>query len=69
MSNNDNKKIKFNIKPNSSKEFHSIDIYRVYGEDHTDNMVYIDTVHPMTIIELNQLKNYLQEYIHNNDWY
>lgn len=65
----ENSKIQFKVKSNTDKTRFSIEIYRLYGKDIPENMVYIDSMHPMDIMELHDLKNFLQEYLHKNDWY
>ena len=63
-----NNTIKFEIK--QEKDLCSLMIYRGYQEDNKDTKwSYIDSCHPMSKIELHTLKNFLQEYLHNNDWY
>lgn len=63
-----NSNIKFEIK--TKEDIHSIEIYRKYTkEDGTIKWSYIDSFHPMSKIELHTLKNFLQEYLHHNDWY
>jgi hypothetical protein len=59
--------IKFEVK--QEKDLLSLMIYRAYNrEDKKTRWCYIDSCHPMTKIELHTLKNFLQEYLHNNDW-
>lgn len=61
--------IKFEIKKGNN-DLNSIEIYRSYAKDNGDtNWSYIDSCHPMNTIELHRLKNFLQEYLQNNDWY
>lgn len=63
-----NSNIKFEIK--EDKELCSISVYRGYNKEDKDiKWSYIDSCHPMSKIELHMLKNFLQEYLHNNDWY
>jgi hypothetical protein len=61
--------IKFEIKTES--DICSLNIYRSFTNEETGNQTwsYIDSCHPMSIMELHTLKNFLQEYLHNNDWY
>jgi hypothetical protein len=63
-----NNKIKFEIK--QEKDLCSLMIYRAYKEENKGTKwSYIDSCHPMSKMELHTLKNFLQEYLHNNDWY
>lgn len=63
-----NTDIKFEIK--TENDINSIAIYRAYTQENGDvNWSYIDSCHPMSKMELHTLKNFLQEYLHNNDWY
>jgi len=64
-----NSNIKFEIK--SKEDLNSIYIYRNYGftEDGEPKWSYIDSCHAMSKMELLVLKNFLQEYLQNNDWY
>ena len=63
-----NTDIKFEIK--TENDINSIVIYRAYAKENGDiNWSYIDSCHPMSKMELHTLKNFLQEYLHNNDWY
>lgn len=62
-----NTDIKFEIK--TENDINSIVIYRAYTQENGDvNWSYIDSCHPMSKMELHTLKNFLQEYLHNNDW-
>lgn len=63
-----NNTVKFSIK--KEKGLCSLEIYRAYTKENGDiHWSYIDSCHPMSKIELHCLKNFLQEYLHNNDWY
>jgi len=47
----------------------SILFYRAYNYDSGQiKWSYIDSFSPMSKMELHTLKNFLQEYLHNNDW-
>ena len=60
--------IEFKIK--KSNDIYAIEVYRSnVQEDGTKFLSYIDSFHPMNSVELLVLKNFLQEYLHNNDWY
>lgn len=59
--------IKFKIK--KQDDHNSLEIYRPYDRDGQTIWSYIDSCHPMNTMELLTLKNFLQEYLHNNDWY
>jgi len=62
--------IKFNIKTDKNKTAHSVEIYRLHKKENgEERWSYIDSFHPMSKMELHTLKNFLQEYLHNNDWY
>lgn len=64
------KTVDFKIQKNIDKDIHSIQLYRVCKtEEGEENTTYIDSFSPMSKIELHALKNFLQEYLHNNDWY
>lgn len=66
----DDPSIKFNIKTDKDKVAHSIEIYRSYTRENGEvYWSYIDSCHSMNKMELLVLKNFLQEYLHNNDWY
>lgn len=59
--------IKFEIK--QDKEVCSLQIYRAYTQENGETKFsYIDSCSPMSKMELHTLKNFLQEYLHNNDW-
>ena len=59
--------IKFEIK--QDKDLCSLQIYRGYDQENGETKFsYIDSCHPMSKMELHTLKNFLQEYLHNNDW-
>jgi len=60
--------IKFEIK--EEKDIFSIMIYRPYEKNPDETKwSYIDSCHPMSKMDLHMLKNFLQEYLNNNDWY
>ena len=64
------KTVDFKIQENIDKDIHSIQFYRVYKtEEGEEKTGYIDSFSPMSKIELHALKNFLQEYLHKNDWY
>lgn len=65
------KTIEFKIKEcGTDKHLCAIEFYRPYTKsDGTETLVYIDCSHAMNKMELLMLKNFLQEYLHNNDWY
>jgi len=61
-----------NIKSQVKKETDPISllIYKTHIlEDGTTKFSYIDSCHPMSKMKLYTLKNFPQEYLHNNDWY
>lgn len=63
--------IKFVVKdsPDNNK-IKSIQVHRAYIEEDGNVLWgYVDSLHPMSTMELLELKNTLQEYIQNNDWY
>jgi hypothetical protein len=64
------KTIEFKIKEcGSDKQLCAIEFYRPYTKtDGTEISTYIDTSHAMNKTELLMLKNFLQEYLQNNDW-
>ena len=48
----------------------SIQVSRPYTKENGETVWgYVDSLHPMSIMDLLILKNTLQEYIQNNDWY
>lgn len=61
------KQIKFNAKPTKSNEetVYGLEIYRSYSHpDESDNRwSYIDTMHPMSMKDLQELRDYLSELI------
>lgn len=61
--------IKFEIK--SKEDLNSILIYRNYGFEEKGQVKwsYIDSCHAMSKMELLTLRNFLQEYLQNNDWH
>lgn len=62
-----NNTVKFSIK--EEKNLCSLEVYRAYDKENCDTKwSYIDSFHPMSKMELHTLKNFLQEYLHNNDW-
>tara|TARA_Y100000389_G_scaffold24722_1_gene21391 strand:- start:5257 stop:5523 length:267 start_codon:yes stop_codon:yes gene_type:complete len=62
--------IKFEIKDSdTNKDIKSVRIFRSYKQENGENVWgYIDSLHPMSTMELLILKNTLQEYLYNNDW-
>ena len=53
----------------SQDQLLAIEIYRTYDKpDGTKIKGYVDHLHCMNMSELIVLKNFLQEYIQNNDW-
>jgi hypothetical protein len=63
--------IKFQINSDKSQlDIQSIEIYRAYQTENNEILWgYIDSLHPMSKMELLTLRNFLQEYLQNNDWY
>jgi hypothetical protein len=63
--------IKFKINPDKSElDLQSIEIYRAHTNEKGETLWgYIDSLHPMSKMELLTLRNFLQEYLQNNDWY
>lgn len=64
--------IKFKIDPDKSPhlDIQSIEVYRAYTNENGEILWgYIDSLHPMSKMELLTLRNFLQEYLQNNDWY
>lgn len=67
---NNHDSIQFNIKSDSSGNTLSIEFYRPYERENGEVFwSYIDSSHAMSKMELLLLRNFLQEYLHNNDWY
>ena len=59
--------IKFEIK--QDKDLYSLQIYRGYYQENGETkFYYIDSCSPMSKMDLYTLKNFLQEYLRNNDW-
>ena len=59
---------KFEIK--ETNEIISIMLYRSFIRENGDEYLsYIDSFSPMNKNEIGYLKNFLQEYLNNNDWY
>jgi hypothetical protein len=66
---NDADNISFKIKQDKDCTVCGIEIYRTYKDKNGNKCkVYIDTTHPMSMIELWKLKIFLQEYLYNADW-
>lgn len=63
--------IKFVIKNSpDNNNIKSVQVHRAYIEEDGNILWgYVDSLHPMSTMELLELKNTLQEYIQNNDWY
>ena len=63
--------IKFVIKDSpDNNNIKSVQVHRAYTEQDGNILWgYVDSLHPMSTMELLELKNTLQEYIQNNDWY
>lgn len=63
--------IKFKINPEKSQlDIQSVEVYRSYKNENDEIFWgYIDSLHPMSKMELLNLRNFLQEYLQNNDWY
>lgn len=63
--------IKFVVKDSpENKDIKSVQVYRAYTDEKQETLWgYVDSLHPMSTMELLELKNTLQEYIQNNDWY
>ncbi len=61
--------IKFKIVDGEiDKKIKSVQIYRPYiTEDDEIKWGYVDSLHPMSIMDLTILKNSLQEYLFNNE--
>ena len=70
MGRNMKKTIHFKIKESATTEdLCAIEIYKVnYNESNTPVYSYIDTVSPMTKMELWRLKVFLDDYIQKNTW-
>lgn len=66
-----NDTIRFKIvDSDTNKDLKSVQIERSYNTENGDVVWgYVDSLHPMSIMDLLILKNTLQEYIHKNDWY
>ena len=66
-----NDTIRFNIvDSDTNKDLKSVQIERPYNTENGDVVWgYVDSLHPMSIMDLLILKNTLQEYIHKNDWH
>lgn len=66
-----NDTIRFNIvDSDTNKDLKSVQIERPYNTEKGDVVWgYVDSLHPMSIMDLLILKNTLQEYIHKNDWH
>ena len=66
-----NDTIRFNIvDSDTNKDLKSVQIERPYNTENGDIVWgYVDSLHPMSIMDLLILKNTLQEYIHKNDWH
>tara|TARA_B100001778_G_C18555051_1_gene614907 strand:+ start:629 stop:832 length:204 start_codon:yes stop_codon:yes gene_type:complete len=48
----------------------SVQVNRPYRKENGETVWgYVDSLHPMSIMDLLILKNTLQEYIQNNDWH
>jgi len=61
------KNIDFKIR--SDGDIKSVEIYRQYNKDDGSSVwSYIDSIHPMSNMELYWLKNYLQQYLQQTDW-
>lgn len=61
--------IKFNVKKaksDSGEDIYSVEIYRRYLKDDEVVWGYIDSMHPMTINNLQALNNYLSQLIWSN---
>lgn len=59
--------VKFLIK--KEKDIYCLELYRPYAQENGEIIwSYIDSFNSMTSIELNTLKNFLQEYLYKNDW-
>ncbi len=63
--------IEFKMKTvGSENQLNAVEIYRIYRKpDGTKVKGYVDSIHAMSYAELLTLKNFLQEYLHKNDWY
>ena len=64
------KTIHFKIKESDKiQDLCAIEIYKVnYNEDNNPVYSYVDTVSPMTKLELWRLKVFLDDYIQKNTW-
>jgi hypothetical protein len=62
--------IKFHVKNSEiNPDLQSVQIFRPHKQENGSiSWGYIDSLHPMSKMELLILKNTLQEYLQNNDW-
>jgi|TARA_B100001094_G_scaffold77332_1_gene73672 hypothetical protein len=62
--------IKFHVKNSEiNSDLQSVQIFRPHEQENGNiSWGYIDSLHPMSKMELLILKNTLQEYLQNNDW-
>lgn len=64
--------IKFKVKDSDiNSDIKSVQVFRPYANQENGEISwgYIDSLHPMSKMELLNLRNFLQEYLQNNDWY
>lgn len=63
--------IKFEVKDSEiNSDIKSVQIFRPYNnkENRETSWGYVDSLHPMSKMDLLILKNTIQEYLQNNDW-
>ena len=63
--------IKFQVKDSEiNSDIKSVQIFRPYNnkENEETSWGYVDSLHPMSKMDLLILKNTIQEYLQNNDW-
>ena len=63
--------IRFEVKDSdTNSDIKSVQIFRPYTNQENEKISwgYIDSLHPMSKMDLLILKNTIQEYLQNNDW-
>ncbi len=62
--------IKFEVKDSEiNSDIKSVQIFRPYNKENGEtSWGYVDSLHPMSKMDLLILKNTIQEYLQNNDW-
>ena len=63
--------IRFEVKDSdTNSDIKSVQIFRAYTNQENGEISwgYIDSLHPMSKMDLLILKNTIQEYLQNNDW-